>query len=53
MSDHRPISAAFKLTAKSIDPSAYAAIRAEVEKEWFQREGDLMQRIVDAFEDYK
>ena len=34
ISDHRPISAVFNLTVKSINPASKANVRSDVEKEW-------------------
>lgn len=51
VSDHRPISAGFRVIAKSVDPTRYAQVRSDVERQWYQKEGDLMQRIANAFEE--
>jgi len=45
VSDHRPISASFRLTIKSIDPDKYLICRQAVEKEWFKEEAACLRRI--------
>jgi hypothetical protein len=42
ISDHRPISAVFNLTVKSINPASRAHVKNNVEKEW----ADLQQRLL-------
>jgi len=42
ISDHRPISAVFNLTVKSINPASMAAVKSDVEKEW----ASLQQRLL-------
>jgi hypothetical protein len=45
VSDHRPISASFRLTIKSIDPDKYLISRQAVEKEWFKKEADWLHQL--------
>lgn len=42
ISDHRPISAVFDLTVKSINPASRADVKDDVEKKW----ADLQQRLL-------
>lgn len=42
ISDHRPISAVFSLTVKSINPASRANVKSDVEKEWLR----LQQRLL-------
>jgi hypothetical protein len=46
VSDHRPVSAHFKLTIKEIDADRYAKVRKQVADEWFQQEGTLIEDII-------
>ncbi|PCH41714.1 DNase I-like protein [Wolfiporia cocos MD-104 SS10] len=43
VSDHRPISAAFRMTVKSVQHEARARIKAEVEAAWKHHEQSLLQ----------
>ncbi|KAI0317680.1 DNase I-like protein [Amylostereum chailletii] len=45
VSDHRPISAAFRLTAKSIQHDARAAVVADVQGTWVRQEKALLASI--------
>ncbi|KAH9931392.1 DNase I-like protein [Amylocystis lapponica] len=44
ISDHRPISAGFRMTVKSVRHDARAKIKAEVEAAWAQHEQGLLRR---------
>lgn len=45
ISDHRPISAVFDLTVKSIHPALRATVKSDVEKEWAGRQERLLSDI--------
>ncbi len=49
VSDHRPISASFRVKVKSIDPDLHLKIRQAVEKEWFKREAECFKKLEEAF----
>lgn len=42
ISDHRPISAGFQMTVKSVDREKRAQVRAQVQTVWTKRERDLL-----------
>ena len=48
LSDHKPISAGFKLTVKSVDKALMARVRAEVTEEWARKEADLLDKMAEA-----
>jgi endonuclease/exonuclease/phosphatase family metal-dependent hydrolase len=47
VSDHRPISAAFRVTVKSIHHEARAAVKSEIQTLWRERELSLLRRMQD------
>jgi hypothetical protein len=49
VSDHRPISAAFRLKVKSVDKGRMSRVRGEVGEEWTKREIEMLERMVEAF----
>lgn len=42
MSDHRPISAGFTLTVKSVRHKLRAAVKVEVETNWVEHQRELL-----------
>jgi hypothetical protein len=42
VSDHRPISAGFRATVKSIDQEARATVKSQVQESWRERELSLL-----------
>ena len=42
VSDHRPVSGGFRVEVKSVRRDAWTAVRAKVQEEWLQREGQLL-----------
>lgn len=48
ISDHRPISAAFRLKIKAVDKAKMARVRGDVGEDWVKREIDLLERMVQA-----
>ncbi|ORY35446.1 Endonuclease/exonuclease/phosphatase [Naematelia encephala] len=49
-SDHKPISAGFKMTIKSVDNTKMAQVRKEVGAEWAKREAEVLDKMAVAFE---
>ena len=51
VSDHRPISARFDITVKSIAPEQYAEVRQQVADDWFKQEGALIESIMTSLDE--
>lgn len=49
ISDHKPISAGFKLTVKSINHAKMGSVRGEVGVEWAKWETEWMEKISEAY----
>ena len=49
VSDHRPISAGFRMQIKSIDPGRMEKVRKEVRKEWAKREAETLRKLEEAY----
>jgi len=45
ISDHRPISAGFRITVKSVDRDARARIKADLETRWLGEQQDILSSI--------
>ena len=52
ISDHRPISAVFNLTVKSINPASRANVRSNVEKEWTCLQQRLLSDLLKFYIDW-
>ena len=49
VSDHRPVSAGFNVTLKTIDPDKMRLVRGEVGKEWGMRESEMLEKMSQVF----
>ena len=49
VSDHRPISAGFKITVKSVRHELRAVVKAEMESAWFERQKKLLLEARDFY----
>lgn len=50
ISDHRPISAGFRLNVKKVDKGLMARVRGEVGVEWTKREIEMLEKMAIAFQ---
>ena len=50
ISDHRPVSAGFNITVKSIDQPKMAVVRGEVAAQWAKREAEMLDEMLKAHE---
>ena len=53
ISDHRPISAVFNLTVKSINPASRATVKSNVEKEWAGLQQQLLSDLQRFYVDWR
>lgn len=51
VSDHRPISAAFRLHVKAVDWERMKNTREDVRGQWARREADVLEKIEGAYAD--
>jgi hypothetical protein len=51
VSDHKPVSAGFKMKVKSIDKLRMQEVRVGIMEEWAKKEGELLERIMSALPD--
>jgi hypothetical protein len=51
VSDHRPISAGFRIKLKAVDGGKMNSVRREISAEWAREEAGLLGRMADAFRD--
>jgi hypothetical protein len=51
VSDHRPISAGFRVKIKAVDGGRMNVGRREIAGEWAKEEAELLERMSLAFED--
>jgi len=49
VSDHRPISAGFKMKIKKVDRGLMGVVRGEVGVEWTKQESEMLERMAKAF----
>jgi endonuclease/exonuclease/phosphatase family metal-dependent hydrolase len=51
VSDHKPVSAGFNMKVKSIDKLRMQEVKVEIGKEWAKKEGELLERVLNALPD--
>jgi hypothetical protein len=50
VSDHKPVSAGFKLTIKAVDAEKMNAVRREIGVEWGKKEAEVLEMMARAYE---
>jgi hypothetical protein len=50
VSDHKPVSAGFKLRIKAVDPGKMVAVQREVNAEWAKKEMEVLEKMAEAYE---
>jgi hypothetical protein len=51
VSDHKPVSAGFKIKVKSIDKLRMQEVKMDIREEWAKTEASLLERILEALPD--
>ena len=51
VSDHKPISAAFRMKVKAVDPAMREVVRREVRAEWAKEEARILESMEKAYMD--
>jgi len=49
ISDHRPVSAGFKVSVKAVDGGKMVTVRGEVGAEWAKKEAEMLDEMVKAY----